>query len=218
MRVRKYPKIERLGQKALRDLYYGAEARGFNLDDLLAQIWIESGFDPSVLTGAAKEHPEQTASGLLQWTDQAARYSFPALRDLPKGKAAAAVRQMSPDEQVPGIFTYYDAAKRPLSGAQFRLLGYSLSPAILTKPDSFVLYGKEAAELNPGANESGQITVGSVKREWQRLTANRDRFPMVEISSLPDEPANGEASGDASGIPGIAIALGLIWLIKKGKQ
>ncbi|MBQ96169.1 MAG: hypothetical protein CL510_10155 [Actinobacteria bacterium] len=214
-RVIKYPGIEKLGRKATQALYDEAKARGWNIDDLLGQIWIESGFRSGIRTYAAKKDPRQTASGLIQMTDASARYSFPHLKNLPHKKAAEAVRNMSPLEQVPGIFKYYGTAKGKLSGADFRILGYSLSPGLLSAPDSRVMYEGEAVKINPGAAENGKITVGSVKREWARNMANRQRFGTIEISDLPDvEPKPSEA-----GVPIMALLVGAFILVRrKGKR
>jgi len=229
MQVRKLPGINKLGREAAAALFEGCAVRGWDFDALIVQIWTESGFDPSILTYAAKKDPRQTASGLIQLIGANVRWSVPEWSDLTNKQAAANLRKMSSLEQVPLIFEFYErvGGGAKLKGADFRLLGYGGGKALLSKPDSYVLYGEntDAADLNPGAVASGVITVGSVKREFERREQKAESYPMINIDDLPalETTENSEPSFTKTTAQNndVAIILGvflILWVLKRGNK
>ena len=116
-----WPGLERAPTPFLNQLRKEARARDWEVDALLGHISHESKFNPAI------KNPAATASGLIQMIDSSARQYA--------GVSAATLRTMSHEEQLPGILKYFDVG-RPLSGADFLLLGVSRNPALLTAPNS----------------------------------------------------------------------------------
>jgi hypothetical protein len=227
--IRKLPGVNKLGKEAALALYEGCELRGWDFDALIVQIWTESGFDPAILTYAAKKDPRQTASGLIQLIGANVKWLVPKWRGLTNKQAAANLRKMSSLEQVPLIFKFYETVGQgaQLKGADFRILGYGGGKKTLDAPDDYVLYGatSDAAKLNPGAVQNGIITVGSVRREVARRTEKAENYPMEPIENLPTLEKAKEVSQTFDRATGhnndVAIILGvflILWVLKKGSK
>ena len=202
--VTKWPGIESVSPVFLRRLDAAARARGWKTDDLLGHIWFESRFDPA----ARNKAPGQTAAGLIQMTnDTAKRFA---------GVPSSALVHQNEEQQLAGIVAYFDVG-RPLAGADFRLLGYSRNPSLLNAPDGRVIYGDPSiAELNPTAAEAaGVITVGSVRREWQRhVESKRQKLGTYQV------PARAPVSAEPQEMPVLLLGAGLmlaLGLARKGR-
>lgn len=209
--VRHYPGIERLSPEFLHQLAAEADARGWDLDDLLGHMWVESAH---FKTDAA--NPYSSARGLIQMLDETAR--------LFAGVSSAQLARMTDVEQLPGIVRYYDVGL-PLEGAAFRLLGYSRPGTpekvayLLSAPDSYQLYGSSEAAINPGADAGGSITAGSVRDEWRRLVEGpREGFGWIEVPEPGQRWPGARPDAPASPVVWALVALGLAAIVKSGSR
>jgi hypothetical protein len=149
-----------------RGLWELAARHGWNVDAIAAIISRESGFKPSA------KSPFGTASGLLQWIDRTAQLM---------GTTAAALRQMSAEEQLPYVEKYYrmmgaHAGWRPVD---YYLAGWGTG---IGKPNDYVLASKtDPKKYNGGtknlydlnasldADGDGHITVNDVAEVLERV-------------------------------------------------
>lgn len=142
--------------------------------------------------------PGQTAAGLIQMIDATARQYA--------GVSADTLATWDELQQLPSIVDYYDVG-RPLSGADFRLIGYSRG-ARLTAPDDAYLYAPSsgAGHVNEGVSDgSGGITYGAVRSEWRVGVENKKAaWGRYEVPRLP-------VSTGAGLIPLLLLAAWVAW-------
>ena len=195
----RWPGIERAPLEFLAALQKEGDKRGWDVNALLGHISSESGFKTDAGSNSS------TAGGLIQMIDSVSRRFA--------GVSSAQLRQRDFMGQLPAIVRYFDIGK-PLSGADFRILGFARNPSLIGKPDSTVLYaaGSSAARVNPTFTDSnGDITLGVIRskfRDFKNRYAGKVYSP--DLSRFDGVGAGGFAM--------FALAVGTGWYLWKGKR
>lgn len=179
MIITKWPGIEKAPKDFLINLIEGCKERGWDYDALLGHISSESKFDPAI----RNKQPGQSATGLIQVINSTAKaLGF---------ENAAQIGALGFNQQLEKvIFPYFDkiAKGRPLTGADFKMLGFSGNPNLIGASDSVILYNDpKVVQLNKFAdmNSDGVLTVGDIRSFWN---AFKNQFKYTfDVSSLPDD-------------------------------
>jgi hypothetical protein len=182
MLLSRWPGLSRFSRQEFAELQKLAPST-WNLDDLLGHISSESAFNP------AARNKDSSAAGLIQMVDATARRFA--------GVSANRLAGMSAMAQLPSVVKYFSVG-RPMAGADFKLLGFSRNPALLTAEPERVIYpaGSAAARVHlQWADAAGAMTVGSVREHWATVTAGTKGGPKIESGELRDGPERSAGGG-----------------------
>lgn len=200
----------------LTKLYDLAFRNGWSVDGIAALMSEESGFNPQ----AKNPLPKQTATGLLQWTQQTARSI---------GTTVEEIFGMTATEQLDVVEDYYLkylGKDREISDDDYILIGYGRSD-LIGKPDYFVVDSRSSIDpasrnrydLNSGYDRSGKgyITVGDLRAALRRTIA-RAGGRRIEVPDVTISPGRPKSRGFA--LSAIALAVlglsALAWTKRKG--
>lgn len=193
MQITKWKGISNATPELLSALVRGAIDRGWDADALIGHIASESGFKPAAKAPGASA----TASGLIQIIESTLRImcDAPARQRGEPPSYTSSLRRLSAAEQLPFVFAFFErfGGGRKLTGADFKIIGFGLSPRW---PDSRVFADRAAQpstllrmayEQNSAfdVDGNGTITIGDVRAWWERTAAAARAAGFVEV-----EPSN----------------------------
>lgn len=208
--------LSRQSPEFLRKLYDLASRNGWSVDGIAALMSEESGFNPQ----AENPLPNQTATGLLQWTKSTAESIGTSIQEL---LGMSAVQQLDIVER---YYKRYLGVGREIPDEDYILVGYGRSD-LIGHPDYYVIDSRDSVDersryrysVNSGfdRNKDGLITVGDL-RDALRRTINNAGGRRIEV------PAGGNiVSGRTKGLAGGALALSILglgalaWTMRKSR-
>ena len=214
------PGIGKLTPCELSMFYQLLVGRGRNPDYVAATISFESGFRTTV------KNPKSSATGIMQVMDGYARKKF--------GMSASEVGQQSMAWQIRNIVATWSWPKSDDVG------DYHLShfmPALLGKPDDFVLAEKDSSEKLPGGltkgkvyqanspgidpNKDGLVTIAEFKshvRGVYSTAAKKPRIPVIYCDLERVSTSSSKGAFPLGPVVGGAVALGTIWLLARRRK
>ena len=199
------PGLDNLPQEDLHALETAAISANLDPIDLALHISQESTFVASARNGSQ--------SGLIQMS--------PATSRVFNGSSNAG--GLSFQAQLPGIIRYFSIG-RPISGADFRLLGIRRGEAgkarLIDVSDQYVIFpkGSKGWTANPSIRgpKNGDITAGSVRKEWTRFREAYLDKPQPTPWADRQWLAYRLRKASPLAVPVLGgLSFGLVWLARK---